>query len=202
MKRKMRTALLWNECHSLEKWGCMCCLHLELHITTFITHNCGLFQYKCLMFRTRLAPAEEYQYVIQQALSQVTARNVKLWGQNCARENRRRAWETYRASLRKNIKIISHEMRKRASFTWPSYSFTQLTNKGTGTTEEKLKAAVEIWENRADRILGLPAWNFIVNYIATFIPDFATVTGLLQRLTKKGVQMQRRSLSELSRADE
>lgn len=56
------------------------------------------------MFRTRLAPAEEYQHVIQQALSQVTARNVELWGQNCAWENRQRAWETTLSKFKKKYK--------------------------------------------------------------------------------------------------
>ena len=62
------------------------------------------------------------------------------------------------------------------------------TDKGIGLTEDKAQAIVDARElqnaSEVRSLLGL------VNYNARFIPDFATVTEPLRRLTKKGVRFE------------
>ena len=58
-----------------------------------------------------------------------------------------------------------------------------LTNKGTGPTEEKVKAVVEAREpQNASKVRNFQG---LANYNVWFIPDFATVAEPLRKLTKK-----------------
>ena len=58
-----------------------------------------------------------------------------------------------------------------------------LTNKGTGPTEEKVKAVVEAREpQNASKVRSFQG---LANYNVWFIPDFATVAEPLRKLTKK-----------------
>ena len=75
-----------------------------------------------------------------------------------------------------------------------------LTNKGIGSTEEKVKGVVGAREpQNASKVRSFLR---LANYKAWFILDFATVAEPLRKLTKKGVcftfgDEQRRAFSEL-----
>ena len=184
------------------KWGYH---QLELHpdsrsITTFITH-CGLFQYKRLMFGISSAP-EVYQHVIQLALSDCEgvaniSDDIIVHGKTTKEHDERlnRVLENL-----KEKKLTLNAEKCKFHMTKLVFMGLMLTTKGIGPTEEKVKAIVEAREPQ--NVSEVRSFLGLANYNAWFIPDFATVTEPLRRLTKKGVCFkfggeQRKAFNEL-----
>ena len=184
------------------KWGYH---QLELHpdsrsITTFITH-CGLFQYKRLMFGVRSAP-EVYQHVIQLALSDCEgvaniSDDILVHGKT-TKEHDERLKRVLEKLKEKNLTLNAEKCK--FHMTKLVFMGLMLTTKGIGPTEEKVKAIVEARERQ--NVSEVRSFLGLANYNARFIPDFATVTEPLRRLTKKGVCFkfggeQRKAFNEL-----
>ena len=178
---------------------------LELHpdsrsITTFITH-CGLFQYKHLMFRISSAP-EVYQHVIQLALSDCEgvaniSDDIIVHGKT-TKEHDERLKPVLEKLKEKNLTLNAEKCK--FHMTKLVFMGLMLTTKGIGPTEEKVKAIVEAREPQ--NVSEVRSFLGLANYNAWFIPDFATVTEPLRKLTKKGVCFkfggeQRKAFNEL-----
>lgn len=186
------------------KWGYH---QLELHpdsrsITTFTTH-CGLYQYKRLMFGISSAP-EVYQHVIQQSLQRCQgvaniSDDIIIHGKN-TEEHDRRLQRVLERLKEKNLTLNAEKCK--FHMTQMVFMGVVLSNNGIGPAEDKVKAIVDAREpqsaSEVRSFLGL------ANYNARFIPDFATVTEPLQKLTKKGVRFefgeeQKNAFNELKR---
>ena len=155
-------------------------------ITTFVTHK-GLYRYKRLMFGITSAP-EKYQQVMQQVLSgcegaQNISDDIIVYGTSREEHDHR---------LEKVLMCIKNKgltlNREKSKFYMSQLTFMGLvlTPKGIGPTEERVKAVLEARE--PENASEVKSFLGMVNFSAKFIPDLATVSEPLRRLTKKGVQ--------------
>ena len=151
-------------------------------ITTFVTH-CGLYRYKRLMFGINAAP-EIYQHVIQQALQNCgNAANISddIIVHAKTEEQHDRILEKVLKTLKEKNLTLNEEKCK-FHMTQLEFMGFVLSKNGIGPTEEKVKAVANAREpknaSEVKSFLGL------VNYNARFIPDFATITEPLRKLTK------------------
>lgn len=167
------------------KWGYH---QLELEegsrgITTFITHK-GLYRYRRLMFGITSAP-EKYQQVIQQVLQGIDgvkniSDDIVVYGETQGEHDRRVRQVMER--LKEKGLTLNH---KKCEFSMPKLTFMGhvLSGNGVSIAEDKVKAVKEAraptTPTEVRSFLGL------VNYSGRFIPDLATTTEPLRRLTKK-----------------
>lgn len=153
-------------------------------ITTFVTHK-GLYRYKRLMFGISCAP-EMYQRVIQQALQGCEGvRNIFddiiVHGATIDEHDSR---------LRKLLDRIREKgltlNKEKCKFRMPELVFMGhlLSARGIGPAKSKIEAVVEA--RRPETQSEIRSFLGLVNYSARFIPDLATVSEPLRRLTRKG----------------
>ena len=169
-------------------------------ITTFVTHA-GLYRYKRLFFGISSGP-EKYQQIIQQVLSKCTgalniADDIIVHGANYAEHDER---------LLQVMECLSHHgltlNKDKCVFHLSNLEFMGhvLSNHGIGPAEDKVKA---IQMAREPQNVGeVRSWLGLVNFVARYIPDLATVSEPLRQLTKKGAEFvfgdeQRKSFQEL-----
>ena len=170
------------------KWGYH---QLELtpnsrEITTFVTH-CGLFRYKRLLFGVSSA-SEQYQYEIQTALAGIDGQanisdDIIVYGKDK---------EEHDARLERVIKRLGERgltlNAAKCQFSMDKLTFVGMVLSGNGIScaAEKVEAITSAREPRnaseTRSFLGL------VNYCGRFIPNLATISEPLRRLTKAGTQ--------------
>lgn len=171
-------------------------------ITTFATH-CGLYRYKRLLFGVCSA-SEQYQHEIQTALAGIEGQqnisdDIIVHGRN---------QEEHNARLEKVVKRLGEcgltLNAAKCQFSMDELTFVGmvLSERGISCAEDKVKAVLEAREpstaSEVRSFLGL------VNYCGRFIPNLATVSEPLRRLTKQGTPFefgmeQNSSFEELKR---
>ena len=168
------------------KWGYH---QLELspesrEITTFATH-CGLFRYKRLLFGVNSA-SEQYQYEIQTALAGTEGQekisdNIIVHGKD-QKEHDLRLEKVIMRSKERGLTLNA----EKCQFSMDKLTFFGMVLSGNGIscTEEKVKAVKEAREPRT--VSETRSFLGLVNYCGRFIPDLATVSEPLRRLTKSG----------------
>jgi transposase InsO family protein len=167
------------------KWGYH---QLELEegsrgITTFITHK-GLYRYRRLMFGISSAP-EKYQQVIQQVLQGIDgvkniSDDIVVYGETQAEHDRRVRQVMER--LRDKGLTLNYE---KCCFSMSELTFMGhvLSGRGVSIAENKVKA---VKEARAPNTpTEVRSFLGLVNYSCRFIPNLATKSEPLRRLTKK-----------------
>ena len=171
-------------------------------ITTFATH-CGLYRYKRLLFGVCSA-SEQYQHEIQTALAGIDGQqnisdDIIVHGRN---------QEEHDTRLEKVVRRLGEcgltLNAEKCQFSMDELTFVGmvLSGRGISCAEDKVKAVLEAREpstaSEVRSFLGL------VNYCGRFIPNLATVSEPLRRLTKQGTQFefgteQKNSFEELKR---
>ena len=142
-------------------------------ITTFATHK-GLFRYKRLMFGVSCAP-EMYQRVIQQVLKGCDGvRNIHddiiVHGQTTEEHDKRLEEAMERIQNRGlTLEFMGH----------------LLSARGIGPSQAKVEAVTEA--RQPDSAAEVRSFLGLVNFCARFIPDLATVSEPLRKLTRKDV---------------
>ncbi|XP_052779408.1 uncharacterized protein K02A2.6-like [Mya arenaria] len=171
-------------------------------ITTFVTHK-GLYRYKRLSFGVNAAP-EMFQHIITQVLQSCDgvaniADDIIVHGQSQKDHdaNLKTCMETLKAKgLTVNLEKSQFNMNK------ITFMGHVVSDKGIVPTEERVKDLINASEpknaSEVRSFLGL------VNFSARYIPDLATVTEPLRKLTKKNAQFQwkseeKKSFNEIKR---
>ena len=153
-------------------------------ITTFVTH-CGLFRYKRLLFGVNSA-SEQYQHEVQTALAGIDGQenisdDIIVHGKDQAEHD---------ARLELVIKRLGERgltlNAAKCQFSMDELTFVGmvLSASGISCAADKVEAIVSAREpqnaSETRSFLGL------VNYCGRFIPDLATISEPLRRLTKSG----------------
>ena len=154
-------------------------------ITTFMSHK-GLFRYRRLMFGISSAP-EKYQQIVQQVLQGIDGvRNISddivVYAETQEKHDKRVRQVMER--LRERGLTLNYD---KCQFSMSKLIFMGhvLSGKGVSIAEDKVKAVKGARapkdQTEVRSFLGL------VNYSARFIPNLATTTEPLRRLTRNGV---------------
>ena len=155
-------------------------------ITTFVVHT-GLYRYKRLLFGVNSA-TEQYQHEVQRVIAGIEgSHNISddIIVHAATQEEHDERLNSVLKRLEENGLTLNPD---KCQFNMPKLTFMGLllSERGIGPTESKVKAIVEASEpsnaSEMRSFLGLAAFN------ARFIPDFATITEPLRKLTHKGVE--------------
>ncbi|MCG7883226.1 MAG: reverse transcriptase, partial [Candidatus Thiodiazotropha endolucinida] len=152
-------------------------------ITTFVTNN-GLYRYKRLMFGINMAP-QKYQQVISQVFNdcegvQNISDDIVVHGRN-REEHDQRLEKALNRMKERNLTLNGDK----CEFGMDKITFMGhvLSKNGIGPTSERVKALLNAKEpqnaQEVKSFLGL------VNFSARYIPNLATISEPLRRLTKK-----------------
>ena len=152
-------------------------------ITTFATHA-GLYRYKRLLFGVNSA-SEQYQYEISTALAGIAgvdniSDDIIVHGPDQETHNQRlhKVLERLKeCHLTLNAEKCQFNMNKLV------FMGILLTDKGIGPTEERVKALAQARE--PENVAEVRSFLGLANYSSRFIPQFATLSEPLRRLTKK-----------------
>ena len=152
-------------------------------ITTFVTHR-GLYRYKRLMFGINAAP-EKYQQVISQVFHDIEG--VQNISDDIVVFGRTKEEHDERLNL-----VLDRIRQKKLTLNGDKCEFTMdkitfmghiLSRNGIGPTQERVKDMLNATEpkngSEVKSFLGL------VNYSARYIPNLATISEPLRKLTKK-----------------
>lgn len=155
-------------------------------ITTFVTHK-GLFRYKRLMFGISCAP-EMYQRIIFQTLQGCTGvRNIfdDIVVHGATKEDHDRNLEGLLQRLSEKGLTLNFN---KCQFNLSEIDFMGhlLTARGIGPEKTKIEAITEA--RRPETASEIRSFLALVNFCARFIPDLATLTEPLRRLTKQGAK--------------
>ena len=152
-------------------------------ITTFTTHA-GLFRYKRLMFGVSSAP-EIYQYTIQQVLkdcpgSKNMTDDIIIYADSVEEHDRR--LEKVLTTLKENGLTLNKD---KCVYRMDQLQFMGflLSEKGIGPSSEKVKAVRNA--ERPKSASEVRSFLGLVNFNARFIPDLATKSEALRKLTRK-----------------
>lgn len=152
-------------------------------ITTFCTHT-GLFRYKRLMFGISCAP-EIYQHVINQTISKCKGvynihDDIVVTGQSV---------QEHDENLRSLLKCLSENgltvCVEKCKLRAPSVEFMghTLSKEGISISNDKIKAIQEAPEPRT--AAEVRSFLGLVNFVARYVPNLATLSEPLRRMTKK-----------------
>ena len=157
-------------------------------ITTFVTNN-GLYRYKRLMFGINMAP-QKYQQVISQVFNDCEgvlniSDDIVVHGRN-REEHDQRLENALNRMKERNLTLNGDK----CEFGMDKITFMGhvLSKNGIGPTSERVKALLNAKEpqnaQEVKSFLGL------VNFSARYIPNLATISEPLRRLTKKHVKFE------------
>ncbi|XP_014672251.1 PREDICTED: uncharacterized protein K02A2.6-like [Priapulus caudatus] len=170
-------------------------------ITTFVTHA-GLFRYKRLMFGISAAP-EKYQHVLEQVLAGCGASNISddIIVHGDTQEEHDKCMLSVLKRLNERGLTLNKDKCK-FNLTQIEFMGLLLSTRGVGPTEEKVRAIVDARE--PETAAEVRSFLGLVNFSARFIPDFASVSEPMRRLTRKGEEFkwgpeQTKSFKELKR---
>ena len=152
-------------------------------ITTFVTHK-GLYRYKRLMFRINAAP-EKYQQVVSQVFHDIEgvqniSDDIVVFGSSKEEHNKRLKLKLDR--IREKMLTLNKD---KCEFSMDKITFMGhvLSKNGIGPTSERVKDILNATEpknaSEVKSFLGL------VNFSARYIPNLATLSEPLRKLTKK-----------------
>ncbi|XP_046746420.1 uncharacterized protein K02A2.6-like [Diprion similis] len=172
-------------------------------ITTFCTSD-GLFRYKRLMFGVNCAP-EMYQRVIMQTLQGCKGvvnylDDIVVHGQT---------QEEHDGNLRKVLQILEEKgltlNGEKCQFSCREIKFLghHISEKGIRPTENSIEAVLEF--RTPENAEEVRSFLGLINFSSRFIPDLATTSEPLRRLTKKNHKFewnkeQERAFQELKKA--
>ena len=169
------------------KWGYH---QLELtpesrDITTFATH-CGLYRYKRLLFGVCSA-SEQYQHEIASALAGIEgADNISddIIVHGPDQETHDQRLHEVMKRLRDGGLTLNPD---KCQFNMDRLIFMGilLSEKGIGPTQDRVKAVVEAREPQ--NMSEIKSFLGLVGFSSRFIPQFATISEPLRKLTRKGV---------------
>lgn len=152
-------------------------------ITTFITH-CGLYRYKRLMFGVSSAP-EMYQHITGQLVADIPGvvnfiDDLVVFGKTKAEHDERlemllKRLEEKGLTLNKGKCEMGKEEMELLGF--------HIGKKGISPTEQKVKAISEA--RQPENPSELRSFLGLVNFCGKFIPNLATLTEPLRKLTRK-----------------
>jgi len=169
------------------KWGYH---QLELapesrEITTFVTHA-GLYRYKRLLFGVSSA-SEQYQHEIATVLTgiegvQNISDDIIVHGKDQATHD-----ERLHAAMKRLRECGLTLNRKKCQFNMDRLVFMGilLSQKGIGPTEERVKAVTEARE--PETMAEVRSFLGLVGFSSRFIPEFATLSEPLRKLTRNDV---------------
>lgn len=154
-------------------------------ITTFVAH-CGLYRYKRLLFGVNSA-SEQYQHEIQTALAGIEGQenisdDIIIHGKD--QKEHDECLEKVITRLEERGLTLN---AAKCQFNMDKLTFFGMVLSGNGIscTTEKVEAVTSAREpqnaSKTRSFLGL------VNYCGRFIPDLATISEPLRRLTKTGI---------------
>ena len=172
------------------KWGYH---QLELDnesrgITTFVTH-CGLYQYKRLLFGVSSA-SEQYQYMIAKTLAGLEGvENISDDIIVHASDKKTHDNRVF-AVLRRLEEVGLTLNQEKCQFNMSRLVFMGilLSEKGIGPTQERVRAVAEFRE--PENVSEIRSFLGLVGFSSRFIPNFATVSDPLRKLTRKGIPFQ------------
>ncbi|XP_038059532.1 uncharacterized protein K02A2.6-like [Patiria miniata] len=157
-------------------------------ITTFVTH-CGLYQYKRLMFGVSSA-SEQYQYMIAKALAGLEgveniSDDIIVHG-----PDQNTHYSRVLAVLRRLQELGLTLNAEKCQFNMSRLVFMGilLSEKGIGPTQERVRAVSEFRE--PENVSEVRSFLGLVGFSSSFIPNFATLSDPLRKLTRKGVPFQ------------
>ena len=167
-------------------------------ITTFVTHA-GLYRYRRLFFGIS-SGQEKYQQIIQQVLSECTGALNIADDVIVHAEHDERLLQVMECLSQHGLTLNKDKCVFRLSKL--EFMGHVLSNHGIGPAEDKVKAIQMAQEPQ--NVGEVRSWLGLVNFVACYIPDLASVSEPLRQLTKKGVEFvfgdeQRKSFQELKR---
>ena len=170
------------------KWGYH---QLELtpesrDITTFTTH-CGLYRYKRLLFGVCSA-SEQYQHEIASALAGIEGADNILSDDNIVHGPDQETHDQRLHEVMKRLRGGGLTLNPdKCQFNMDRLIFMGilLSEKGIGPTQDRVKAVVEAREPQ--NMSEIKSFLGLVGFSSRFIPQFATISEPLRKLTRKGV---------------
>ena len=186
------------------KWGYH---QLELtpdsrEITTFVTH-CGLFRYKRLLFGVNSA-SEEYQHEIQTALAGIDGQeNISDDTIVHGKDKKKHDIRLERVIKRLGERGLTLNATK-CQFSMDNLTFVGMVLPGNGISCAAEKVAAVTSAREPQNASETRSFLGLVNYCGRFIPDLATISEPLRRLTKAGTPFvfgteQKEAFEELKR---
>ena len=152
-------------------------------ITTFVTND-AIYRYKRLMFGISCAP-EIYQRIIQQVIHDIPGcRNISddiiVFGKN--QHEHDKALRAVLQRLREKNLTLNKD---KCEFNQSSISYTghTLTAEGLMPQDSKIRAVQETEAPKCAK--DVKSFLGLVSYCSKFIPNFATISEPLRRLTRK-----------------
>jgi len=183
-----------NQSTVFSKLDCRLGFHqLELHeesrpITTFATHL-GLFQYTRLFFGVNSAP-ELYQHVIRQVLRNCPgtaniADDIIVHGKTKA-EHDERLEKVFQTLLKAGLTLNKEKCQ--FGMTQLEFMGHLISHRGVGPTKSRVEAIREAREPRS--AAEVRSFLGLVNFCSRFIPNMASVSEPLRRLTRQNVKFE------------
>ena len=157
-------------------------------ITTFVTHK-GLYRYKRLIFGVNAAP-EKYQHILSQCLEGIEGvlnlhDDLCIFGKNEA-EHDKALHAVMQRLLDKNLTLNKSKCIYRMDkITFMGHVFSK---HGIGPTKERIKALEEA--KRPTNSSEVKSFLGMVNFSERYIPNLATKTEPLRKLTKKNAKFE------------
>ena len=161
---------------------------LELHpdsrdVTTFVTH-CGLFRYKRLVMGINAA-SEIYQHEIQKVVQGIPgvanlSDDIIVHAKNM-QEHDERLRKTLHRLLEAGLTLNGEKCRYRKDEI--EFLGHKLTAKGLDPARNKVEAIINAREPQ--NVSEVRSFLGLANYCARFIPNYATLTDPLRKLTRK-----------------
>ena len=153
-------------------------------ITTFVTH-CGLFRYKRLLFGVNSA-SEQYQHEVQTALAGIEGQenisdDIIVHGKDQAEHDARLELVIKRLGERG---LTLNAAKCQFSMDELTFIGMVLSANGISCAADKVEAIVNAREPQ--NVSETRSFLGLVNYCGRFIPDLATTSEPLRRLTKSG----------------
>ena len=154
---------------------------------SFVTH-CGLFRYKRLLFRVNSA-SEQYQHEIQTALARIDGQenisdDIIVHGKDQAEHDARLELVIKRLGERRfTLKAAKCQFRMDKL----TFVGMVLPANGISCAADKVEAVTSAREPQ--NVSETRSFLGLVNYCGRFIPDLATISEPLRRLTKAGTPL-------------
>ncbi|XP_053384619.1 uncharacterized protein K02A2.6-like [Mercenaria mercenaria] len=157
-------------------------------ITTFVTNE-GLYRYRRLMFGISCAP-EIYQRILQQTIQDIpNCKNISddilIWGDTKAANDK-----TLRDVLQRLRDKTLTLNKDKCDFCKTSIEFMghTLTSEGLKPQQSKIQAVLDT--EPPQNVKEVKSFLGLVTYCAKFLPNYATVSEPIRKLTRKNIKFE------------